>query len=90
MDDDNFAKWAVSLIVVHTNLHFEGGERGEGLVSVLVHGGVGRSHHLLLPASGPVGTERNDVAETLTVLELFGYRLETRRRKNPSPKSVFH
>ena len=66
----------VSLVVVHADLHLERGEGGEGLVPVLVGRRVGRSHHLLLPASGPVGAESHDVAEALSVLELLRHRLE--------------
>lgn len=76
MDDDNSAKGSVALVVVDADLHFERGERREGLVSVFVRGGVRRRHHLLLPASGPVGAEGHDVAEALAVLELLRHGLE--------------
>lgn len=79
MDDDNFAERSVALIVVHSNLHFKRGERREGLVPVLVHRGVRRGHHLLLPASRPVGTKGNDIAKALAVLELLRHRLKIKR-----------
>lgn len=81
MDDHDSAEGPVALVVVHPDLDFEGGERRERLVPVFVHGGVGRGHHLLLPASGPVGAERHDVAEALAVLELLGHRLGTLERE---------
>lgn len=81
MDDHHSAEGPVALVVVHPDLHFEGGEWRERLVPVFVHGGVGRGHHLLLPASGPVGAERHDVAEALAVLELLGHRLATAERE---------
>lgn len=77
VNDDDFAERPVSFIVVDSHLHFERSERGERLVSVLVHGGVCRGHHLLLPASGSVGPKGNDVPEALAVLELLRHRLET-------------
>lgn len=77
MNDDNFAERPVSFIVVDSHLHFERGQRGESLVSVFIHGGVCRGHHLLLPASGSIGPKRNDVPEALAVLELLRHRLET-------------
>lgn len=79
MDDDNFAKWPISLIVVDTNLHFKGGKRREGLVPVFVHRRVCGSHHLLLPPSCPVGTKCNNIPKTLTILELLRYRLKTQK-----------
>lgn len=75
VDDHHSAERPVALVVVNPDLHFEGGQRWERLVPVFVHGGVGRGHHLLLPASGPVGAERHDVAEALAVLELLGHGL---------------
>lgn len=80
VDDHDSAEGPVALVVVHPDLHLEGGQRRERLVPVLVHGGVGRGHHLLLPASGPVGAERHDVAEALAVLELLGHRLRASER----------
>lgn len=76
VDDDNPAERPVSLVVVHADLHFKRGERREGLVSVFVRRGVRRRHHLLLPASGSVGAEGDDVPKALAVLELFGHGLK--------------
>lgn len=77
VDDDNFAEWPISLIVVHSNLDFKGGEGRESLISVFVCGRISRSHHLLLPSAGPVGTKRNNVPEALAILELLRHRLKT-------------
>lgn len=40
VNDDNFAEWPVSLIVVDSNLHFKRSQWGESLISVLIHGRV--------------------------------------------------
>lgn len=90
MDDDNFAKWPIALIVVDTNLHFKGGKRREGLIPVFVHRRVCGSHHLLLPPSCPVGTKCNNIPKTLTILELLRHRLKTQKEETQSPWSVFH
>ncbi len=90
VDDDNFAERPVSLIVVHANLHFKRGERRESLVSVFVCRGVGRSHHLFLPASGSVGTKRDNVPKALTILKLLRNRLKTQEREKQSSRSVIH
>lgn len=77
VNDDNFAEWPVSLIVVDSNLHFKRSQWGESLISVLIHGWVCWSHHLFLPASGSIGTKGNDVPEAFAILELLRHRLET-------------
>lgn len=77
VDDDDFAERPVSLVVVHPNLHFKSSQGWECLVPVFVHGGVGRGHHLLLPASGSVGAECNDIPKALAVLELLRHGLGT-------------
>lgn len=76
VDDDNFAERPISLIVVHSNLHFKWGKRRESLVSVLVRRRVSWSNHLLLPASGSIGTKCNDIPKALTILELLRHRLK--------------
>lgn len=85
VDDDNFAERPISLIVVHADFHFKWRERREGLVPVFVHGGVCRRHHLLLPASGPVGTKCDNVPKALAILELLRYRLQTKEKQQKKP-----
>lgn len=81
VDDDIFAERPVALVVVNSHFDFERCERGKRLVSVLVRRGVRRGHHLLLPASGAVGAEGDDVPEPLAVLELLRHGLKISEKK---------
>lgn len=76
---DCFAEGPISFVVVHTHLHLKRRERRERLVPVLIGGGVCWRHHLFLPRPCSIGTKRHDIAEPISILELFRNRLKERK-----------
>lgn len=76
VDGDDGSERAFPFVVVHSNLHLEGGEGLDALVLEDIFGGFRWGHCGLHPACGAVRSEGHHIAKPSPVLQLLRNRLE--------------